>query len=57
MAMELGQRYECADPECRCEITVTRASEAENADEAPRCCCGEEMVLKENLKRSQAGGR
>lgn len=56
MAMEQGEKYECADPECRCQISVTRGSESERADQAPRCCCGEELILVEDARRS-AGGR
>jgi hypothetical protein len=56
MAMEQGEKYECPDPECRCQISVTRRSEAPDADQAPRCSCGEEMILMEDMRRS-AGGR
>jgi len=47
MAMKKGEKYLCANPECGCEISVTRGSEAAGASRAPRCCCGEEMNPKE----------
>jgi len=54
MAMKKGQTYECSNPECGCEISVTKGSEAPNASRAPRCCCGEEMTPKE---KASAGSR
>ncbi len=57
MAMKKGEKYECSNPECGCEISVTKGSEAPNASHTPRCCCGEEMTPKENLKRASAGSR
>jgi hypothetical protein len=55
MAMKKGEKYECSNPECGCEISVTRTSEAMSASRSPRCCCGEEMALKE--KQASAGTR
>ena len=47
MGMKKGEKYECSNPECGCEISVTKGSEAPNATLSPRCCCGEEMMPKE----------
>ena len=55
MAMQKGEKYECSDPECGCEISVTRSSEAMSGSRSPRCCCGEEMILVE--KQASAGTR
>jgi hypothetical protein len=41
MTMNVGQRYRCQDPDCRCEIEVIKASTVAVLN--PRCCCGEEM--------------
>ena len=41
MIMMVGQRYRCQNPDCRCEIEVTKTSM--EADANPRCCCGAEM--------------
>ncbi|MGN6592348.1 MAG: hypothetical protein ACTHJX_05545 [Terriglobales bacterium] len=44
MAMEAGERYTCSNPDCGCEIEVTRgANEGAGGDQNPRCCCGREM--------------
>ncbi|HEY8055875.1 MAG TPA: hypothetical protein VIE13_08185 [Terriglobales bacterium] len=44
MAMETGERYTCSNPDCGCEIEVTRgASATGGGDQNPRCCCGREM--------------
>ena len=43
MAMKQGETYECTNPRCRCQISVTHGSEAASASQAPRCCCGEAM--------------
>ena len=56
MAMKKGDKFECTNSECGCEITVTKASEAPNAGRSPRCCCGEEMMMpRDNMKRASAG--
>jgi len=55
MPMKKGEKYECGNPECGCEISVTRSSEAMSSSRSPRCCCGEEMTLKE--KEASAGMR
>jgi hypothetical protein len=41
MTINVGQRYRCQDPDCRCEIEVIKASTVAVLN--PRCCCGEEM--------------
>lgn len=44
MSFKEGERYDCPDPECGCEILVTRgAAEGKGGDQNPRCCCGKEM--------------
>ncbi len=45
MALQEGEVYHCPDPDCGCEIEVTRgASDPAAAGAAnPRCCCGREM--------------
>jgi|GEM_PF-1326719 len=57
MAMKKGEKYTCANPECGCEVQVTKGSEAPSATFTPRCCCGEEMVSKESMKKASAGSR
>lgn len=48
MAMHQGERYECNDADCGCEVQVTRGAQTEQGHDAnPRCCCGEEMERKE----------
>ena len=45
MLFEKGDRFKCPDSACGCEIEVTRgAPESCNGTEAPRCCCGRDMV-------------
>jgi hypothetical protein len=47
MALTQGEVYKCPDPQCGCEITVTRgASPTCKGTELPRCCCGKTMVKK-----------
>jgi hypothetical protein len=55
MGMKKGEKYECTNPECGCEISVVKESEAPNANRAPRCCCGEDMAPKESMSRESAG--
>ncbi|MGH9535529.1 MAG: hypothetical protein ACRD2E_11800 [Terriglobales bacterium] len=45
MALKDGDVYRCTDPNCDCEVTVTRgAAHAESGeDKNPRCCCDAEM--------------
>ncbi len=45
MAFKEGETYRCPDPECGCEIKVTKGAAPEKGgDQNPRCCCGKEMV-------------
>lgn len=46
MAFKEGEIYRCPDPECGCEIKVTKgAAPGKGGDQNPRCCCcGKEMV-------------
>ena len=47
MALKEGEVYKCPDPNCGCEITVTKgAPPGKGGELAPRCCCGKEMVKK-----------
>jgi hypothetical protein len=47
MAVKQGEVYKCPDPNCGCEITVTKGCAlAKGGDLAPHCCCGKEMVKK-----------
>jgi hypothetical protein len=41
MIMDVRQRYRCQNPDCRCEIEVTKTSTEAACN--PRCCCGAEM--------------
>jgi hypothetical protein len=44
MAWREGEVYRCPDPECGCEVTVTRGSAlAEARSQPPTCCCGKTM--------------
>jgi hypothetical protein len=55
--MKKGEKYECSNPDCGCEITVTRSSEAPDPDRSPTCCCGEEMTVIEKERQSAGGSR
>jgi hypothetical protein len=47
MAFKEGETYRCPDPECACEIRVTKgAAQGKGGNFAPRCCCGKEMRLQ-----------
>lgn len=47
MALKQGEIYKCPDPECGCEVTVTKdAAPGKGGTLNPRCCCGHEMVKK-----------
>ena len=41
MTMNVGRRYRCQNPDCRCEVVVIEASKEATLN--PRCCCGGEM--------------
>lgn len=44
MALQTGERYHCSDPNCGCEIEVTKgASPNCGGNQVPRCCCGKDM--------------
>lgn len=44
MALQQGERYRCPDPNCGCEIEVTKgAKPGSGGNLNPRCCCGKEM--------------
>jgi hypothetical protein len=44
MALQKGERYRCPDPDCGCEIEVTKgAAPGKGGDLPPGCCCGKEM--------------
>ncbi len=44
MALQTGERYRCSDPNCGCEIEVTKgANPSCGGNQGPRCCCGKEM--------------
>jgi hypothetical protein len=53
--MQQGEKYQCTNEECGCEISVTRASQLDEADQNPTCCCGEEMERMEAGAKSAAG--
>ena len=44
MALQEGERYQCPDAGCGCEITVTQsAAEGDAGNQSPTCCCGHRM--------------
>jgi len=50
MGMKRGEKYQCPNPECGCEISVTKGTSSESAHLEPKCCCGEHMTLKERSR-------
>ena len=53
--MQQGEKYQCTNEDCGCQITVTKGSQIEESEaENPTCCCGEEMELMETGARSGA---
>ena len=45
MTVEAGQVWVCTDPDCGCEVTVTKpARPGKDAAYPIRCVCGEEMT-------------
>lgn len=45
MPFVMGEVYRCPDPECGCELTVTKPAPSECAGILnPTCCCGKTMV-------------
>lgn len=44
MAFKQGEVYRCPDPNCGCELTVTKGPrEGAGGNQAPTCCCGKTM--------------
>ncbi len=50
MALKQGELYRCPDPECGCEIAVTRGTRKVGAENNPRCCCGMKMRKREAIE-------
>jgi hypothetical protein len=51
MALKEGEMYQCPNPDCGCEITVTKGAQpGGGGNQAPRCCCGMEMVKDFELR-------
>ena len=47
MVLKQGEVYRCPEPNCGCEITVTRAAApGQGGNQNPRCCCGKGMQEK-----------
>lgn len=41
MPFHEGDVYRCPDPDCGCEVTVTKgAAPGRGGDRSPTCCCG-----------------
>jgi hypothetical protein len=56
--MQQGEKYQCTNEDCGCEISVTKASQVEESEaQNPTCCCGEEMELMESGGRSASSRR
>ena len=51
MALKKGETYDCPNPDCGCHIQVTRSASTGGGDDNPRCCCGEEMELRQTAQR------
>ena len=46
MGWQAGEIFKCPNPECGCELTLTRASKKERGAIFPTCCsCGALMQL------------
>ena len=43
MAMKMGDTFTCPNPDCGCQVQVTRSAKTDAGDKNPRCCCGAEM--------------
>jgi hypothetical protein len=53
MAFKQGEKYRCPDPECGCEIKVTKgAAPGKGGNQNPRRCCGKRCRRSCNDKRS-----
>jgi hypothetical protein len=48
MPFREGEVYRCPEPDCGCELTVTKAAPPSciGLHDAPTCCCGKTMVRK-----------
>lgn len=50
MAWKQGTVFACVDPECGCQVTVSRDSRWKgDSRRGPRCSCGKPMEAKPNL--------
>ena len=55
--MQQGEKYQCTNEDCGCEITVTKSSELDEGEaQNPTCCCGEEMELMAGSKSTAGRG-
>jgi hypothetical protein len=55
--MQQGEKYQCTNEDCGCQITVTKASQIDESEaQNPTCCCGEEMELMETSARGGTQG-
>lgn len=47
MAWKQNDVYQCPDPACGCEVSVTKAPKpGQGGDNPPTCCCGKPMRKK-----------
>ena len=55
--MRKGDTYQCPNPDCGCEIQVTKGSSMpeDGVELAPKCCCGEHMVQKAGARPLGSG--
>ncbi len=54
MALKQGEHYRCTNPDCGCEIEVTKGAGPGGRDLSVRCCCGLEMEKGRNRRAKQA---
>jgi len=44
MGWKQGDVFKCPDPNCACEVTVSKAPKpGMGGDQPPTCCCGKRM--------------
>lgn len=56
--MQQGEKYQCTNEECGCEISVTKGSRLDESEaENPTCCCGEEMELMADSRSAGSSSR
>jgi hypothetical protein len=56
--MQQGERFQCTNEDCACEISVIQASQSEDMEEqAFICVCGEEMEPAESKAGRSSGGK